>query len=220
MILDTLKKDFLLFYRNKTSILLPLLFFFLIVSIFPLVLGPDVNLLMKIMPGIIWIISILTTLLSSHNFFYDDLDSGILDLYLTSKVPLSSMFFSKIISCWVVTFVPLLIFLPIISIMYSLDAFVLMILLITLFVGTPTLIGIGLFGSLLIISLPRNNILLPIIILPFYIPVLVFAADSISIASSMHIISPQLYILVALLVLALAFLPYLMSLTLKITINN
>ncbi len=220
MILDTLKKDFLLFYRNKTSILLPLLFFFLIVSIFPLVLGPDVNLLMKIMPGIIWIISILTTLLSSHNFFYDDLDSGILDLYLTSKVPLSSMFFSKIISCWVVTFAPLLVFLPIISIMYSLDAFVLMILLITLFVGTPTLIGIGLFGSLLTISLPRNNILLPIIILPFYIPVLVFAADSISIASSMHIISPQLYILVALLVLALAFLPYLMSLTLKITINN
>ena len=92
-----IQKELSIYFRNLNSIFLPLVLFFLIISIFPLVLGPEKKLLEKIIPGIIWITTILTTLMSSNNFFKDDFNNGIIEIYLTSDASVELIFFFKII---------------------------------------------------------------------------------------------------------------------------
>ena len=110
MINMLVKKELALYFRNLNNIFLPLVFFFLIISIFPLVLGPEKNLFDKIIPGIIWITAILTTILTSNNFFKDDFNNGIIEIYLTSDMSVELVLFLKIISCWFFTCFPILIF--------------------------------------------------------------------------------------------------------------
>ena len=99
MLRKIIYKEFKSYFRNLNSIFLPLIFFFLIISIFPLLIGPDKNLLNKIIPGIVWITVIFTTLLSSSNFFKDEYNNGFLETYLTSETSLELILFLKIILC-------------------------------------------------------------------------------------------------------------------------
>ena len=119
MIKTLFYKEFQNYFRNLSSIFLPLIFFFLIISIFPLLIGPDKVLLNKIVPGIVWITIIFTTLLISNNFFKDDYNNGYLETFLTSDSSVEFILFLKIISCWLFTCFPIIIFIPIVSIMIS-----------------------------------------------------------------------------------------------------
>ena len=215
-----IQKELSLYFRNLNNIFLPLVLFFLIISIFPLVLGPEKKLLEKIIPGIIWITTILTTLMSSNNFFKDDFNNGIIEIYLTSDSSVELIFFFKIIACWIFTCLPIIVFIPLLSILFDIPFKSSFVIFITLFIGTPILISIGIFGSALTLGLSKNNVLAPIIILPFYIPVLIFSAsaiDSVSIGLSYEM---QIYILLAFLVFILPLMPYLLKYTLKFSINN
>ena len=114
-------KEFQNYFRNLSSIFLPLIFFFLIISIFPLLIGPDKVLLNKIVPGIVWITIIFTTLLSSNNFFKDDYNNGYLETFLTSDSSVEFILFLKIISCWLFTCFPIILFIPLVSIFFNIS---------------------------------------------------------------------------------------------------
>ena len=220
MINILIKKELSLYFRNLNNIFLPLIFFFLIISIFPLVLGPEKTLFNKIIPGIIWITAILTTLLTSNNFFKEDFNAGIIETYLTSDISIEIVLFIRIIACWIFTCLPIIIFIPIVSILFDITFQASIVILLTLFIGTPILISIGIFGSALTLGLAKNNILTPVIIIPFYIPVLIFSASAIQSVSAGVPYDMQIYILASLLTLVLPTMPYLLKYTLEISINN
>ena len=220
MINILIKKELSLYFRNLNNIFLPLIFFFLIISIFPLVLGPEKTLFNKIIPGIIWITAILTTLLTSNNFFKEDFNAGIIETYLTSDISIEIVLFIRIIVCWIFTCLPIVIFIPIVSILFDITFQSSIVILLTLVIGTPILISIGIFGSALTLGLAKNNILTPVIIIPFYIPVLIFSASAIQSVSAGLPYDMQIYILASLLTLVLPTMPYLLKYTLEISINN
>ena len=220
MINILIKKELSLYFRNLNNIFLPLIFFFLIISIFPLVLGPEKTLFNKIIPGVIWITAILTTLLTSNNFFKEDFNAGIIETYLTSDVSIEIVLFIRIIACWIFTCLPIIIFIPIVSILFDITFQSSIVILLTLVIGTPILISIGIFGSALTLGLAKNNILTPVIIIPFYIPVLIFSASAIQSVSAGLPYDMQIYILASLLTLVLPTMPYLLKYTLEISINN
>jgi len=220
MINILIKKELSLYFRNLNNIFLPLIFFFLIISIFPLVLGPEKTLFNKIIPGVIWITAILTTLLTSNNFFKEDFNAGIIETYLTSDISIEIVLFIRIIACWIFTCLPIIIFIPIVSILFDITFQASIVILLTLFIGTPILISIGIFGSALTLGLAKNNILTPVIIIPFYIPVLIFSASAIQSVSAGLPYDMQIYILASLLTLVLPTMPYLLKYTLEISINN
>ena len=220
MINILIKKELSLYFRNLNNIFLPLIFFFLIISIFPLVLGPEKTLFNKIIPGVIWITAILTTLLTSNNFFKEDFNAGIIETYLTSDVSIEIVLFIRIIVCWIFTCLPIVIFIPIVSILFDITFQSSIVILLTLVIGTPILISIGIFGSALTLGLAQNNILTPVSIIPFYIPVLIFSASAIQSVSAGLPYDMQIYILASLLTLVLPTMPYLLKYTLEISINN
>ena len=220
MVKNLIKKELIVYFRNLNNIFLPLIFFFLIISIFPLVLGPDKLLFDSIIPGMIWITAILTTLLSSNNFFRDDYSNGIIEMYLTSNKAVELILFLRIIACWLFTCLPILLFMPLVSLLFDIPFENSFVILITLLIGTPILISIGIFGSALTLGLAKNNILTPIIVIPFYIPVLIFSASAIDSVSSGLPYDMQISILIALLFLILPIMPYLLKYTLELSINN
>lgn len=214
------QKELSIYFRNLNNIFLPLIFFFLIISIFPLVLGPEKKLFDKIIPGIIWITTILTTILTSNNFFKDDFNNGVIEIYLTSDSSIELILFLKIVSSWIFTCLPIIIFIPLVSILFNISFDSALVILATLIIGTPVLISIGIFGSALTMGLSKNNILIPVIIIPFYIPVLVFSASAIEAVSIGLSYEMQIYTLLALLLLILPIMPYLLKYTLRLSINN
>ena len=214
------QKELSIYFRNLNNIFLPLIFFFLIISIFPLVLGPEKKLFDKIIPGIIWITTILTTILTSNNFFKDDFNNGVIEIYLTSDSSIELILFLKIISSWIFTCLPIIIFIPLVSVLFNISFDSALVILATLIIGTPVLISIGIFGSALTMGLSKNNILIPVIVIPFYIPVLVFSASAIEAVSIGLSYEMQIYTLLALLLLILPIMPYLLKYTLRLSINN
>ena len=220
MVKNLIKKELIVYFRNLNNIFLPLIFFFLIISIFPLVLGPDKLLFDSIIPGMIWITAILTTLLSSNNFFRDDYSNGVIEMYLTSNAAVELILFLRIIACWLFTCLPIILFMPLVSLLFDIPFENSFVILITLLIGTPILISIGIFGSALTLGLAKNNILTPIIVIPFYIPVLIFSASAIDSVSSGLPYDMQISILIALLFLILPIMPYLLKYTLELSINN
>ena len=128
--------------------------------------------------------------------------------------------FIRIIVCWIFTCLPIVIFIPIVSILFDITFQSSIVILLTLVIGTPILISIGIFGSALTLGLAKNNILTPVIIIPFYIPVLIFSASAIQSVSAGLPYDMQIYILASLLTLVLPTMPYLLKYTLEISINN
>ena len=220
MLRKIIYKEFKSYFRNLNSVFLPLIFFFLIISIFPLLIGPDKNLLNKIIPGIVWITIIFTTLLSSSNFFKDEYNNGFLETYLTSETSIELILFLKIILCWIFTCLPIIFFIPIVSIFFDIPLKNSFVILFTLIIGSPILVSIGIFGSSLTLGIPKNSVLVPVITLPFYIPILIFSASAIESVSSGLPYEMQLYILMALLCFVLPIMPYLLKYTLTLSINN
>ena len=214
------QKELSIYFRNLNNIFLPLIFFFLIISIFPLVLGPEKKLFDKIIPGIIWITTILTTILTSNNFFKDDFNNGVIEIYLTSDSSIELILFLKIISSWIFTCLPIIIFIPLVSVLFNISVDSALVILTTLIIGTPILISIGIFGSALTMGLSKNNILIPVIVIPFYIPVLIFSASAIEAVSIGLSYEMQILTLLALLLLILPIMPYLLKYTLRLSINN
>ncbi len=214
-----LHRDLLLAYRHRAQLTNPLLFFTIVVSLFPLALEPDPKLLTTIGPGVIWVAALLANMLSLEGMFRSDFDDGSLEQIALSPYPLSLLVLAKVAAHWLTTGLPLLFAAPLLALLLNLPSEAMGVLLLTLLLGTPTLSLIGAIGVALTIGLRGGGVLLSLLILPLYIPVLIFAASAVANSAAGFGITGQLAILGALLALALGLAPLAAAGALRISLN-
>lgn len=214
-----LKRDLLLAFRRRAEIANPLLFFVLVTTLVPLGVGANPNLLASMAPGVIWVAALLAALLSLDGIFRSDFEDGTLEQLLLSAYPLSVLVLAKITAHWLVTGLPLLIVAPLLGVLLGLPEQALGTLLLTLALGTPVLSLIGAIGVALTVGLRRGGILLSLLVLPLYVPVLIFGADAVLRAAEGLQVAAQLNIMGALLLLALALAPWPTAAALRISLS-
>ncbi len=214
-----IRRDLILALRRRSELANPLLFFVLVITLFPLGIGAQPQLLQSIAPGIIWVSALLAAMLSLDSLFRSDFDDGSLEQILLSAYPTSVLVLGKIIAHWLVTGLPLLIIAPLLATFLGLSSHALSILLLTLLLGTPVLSLIGAIGVALTVGLRRGGMILSLLVLPLYIPVLIFASNAVDRASSGLPVDAQINILLAILLLALAFAPLPTAAALKMSVT-
>lgn len=217
--MSLLRRDLALAYRNRAELANPVLFFVLVVILLPLGVGPDNELLSRIAPGVVWVVALLATLLSLDAIFRSDFEDGALELLLVSPQPMAVLVLAKITAHWLVAGLPLLVAGPPLALMLSLPAEALPTLIATLALGTPVLSLVGTIGVALTVGLRRGGILLALLVLPLYIPVLIFATGAVDAAAAGLPVSGQLAIMGAILLLAVTLAPLAAAGALRIALN-
>ncbi|MBU3628828.1 heme exporter protein CcmB [Polynucleobacter sp. AP-Reno-20A-A9] len=218
-LLAIIRRDLLLVMRRKSEVLTALFFFVVVTSLFPLGIGADAALLRKIAPGVLWVAALLSTLLGLQRMFAADYQDGALEQLALSPQPMVLLVTGKIIAHWMVSGLPLVLLAPIIGIQFDLDASSLYVLMGTLLLGTPVLSLLGSIGAALTLGVRGGSLLLSLLILPLYIPVLIFGAGAVYANSVGLETSGHFSLLGALLILALAFVPWVSSAAVKIAIE-
>jgi heme exporter protein B len=218
-LLAVIHRDLLLVMRRKSEVLTALFFFIVVTSLFPLGIGADAALLRKIAPGVIWVSALLATLLGLHRMFAADYVDGTLEQMVLSPQPLVICIAGKIIAHWIVCGLPLVILAPIIGLQFDLDLSSLYVLMGTLLLGTPVLSLLGSIGAALTLGVRGGSVLISLLILPLYIPVLIFGAGAVYANSVGLDTTGHFSLLGALLVLALAFVPWVSTSAVKIAIE-
>jgi heme exporter protein B len=202
-----IKRDLKLYIQQWGECLVSLLFFVLVVSLFPMGLGADPKLLARITPAVIWVAVVLSLLLSLENVFRQDYQEGSLEQMVLSPYPLCILLLGKSIAHWIMVGVPLLILAPCLSILLQGSTQGLGVLGLTLIFGIPTLSLIGSIGAALTIGLPNGGALLAVLVIPIMIPIVIFGASALSAAIGGDFFYSELYLLAALFVLALVLGP-------------
>ena len=187
------------------------------VTLFPLGVGPDNDLLREIAPGVIWVAALLATLLALDGLFKADFEDGSLEQLILSPQPLSVLVLAKVLAHWLVTGLPLICLSPLLAVVMQLPMRALPALLVSLMLGTLTLSLIGAIGAALTVSLRRGGVLLALLVLPLFIPVLIFGSSSVLAAVSGFAIEAQLSLLGALFMLALVLAPVAVAAALRIS---
>lgn len=213
------KRDITIAMRHKDDIFNPLLFFIIVVTLFPLGIGPESNMLARIAPGVIWVAALLATLLSLDRLFKTDHADGSLEQLLLSPHPMFIIVLAKIMAHWVLTGIPLIIVSPILALLLHLPDNSYGAMLLTLLIGTPVLSFIGAIGVALTVGIKKGGVLLSLLILPLYIPVLIFATSAIDTAAMNLPYNGQLAIIGALLIASVTLSPFAVSAALKVSTN-
>ena len=214
-----IRRDLILAFRRRAEIANPIFFFILVVTLFPLGVGSNSQLLQAIAPGIIWVSALLAVMLSLDSLFRSDFDDGSLEQMLLSAHPLTVLVFAKIIAHWLVTGLPLLIVAPLLAIFLGLPEQALGTLLITLVLATPVLSLIGAIGVSLTVGLKRGGMILSLLVLPLYVPVLIFASNAVEIAASGLPVDAQINILIAIFFMSAVLAPLPAAAALKMSVN-
>jgi heme exporter protein B len=214
-----LRRDLLLAFRNRSELANPLLFFVLVITLFPLAVGAEPNLLARIAPGIIWVAALLASMLSLDHIFRSDFEDGTLEQMLLSAHPVPILVLAKVTAHWLVTGLPLLMVAPLLAMMLGLDESAYGILMLTILIGTPVLSLIGSIGVALTIGLRKGGIILSLLVLPLYVPVLIFASSAIDVASSGLSANAQVSMLLAFLFLSLSLSPIATAAALKMSMS-
>jgi len=212
-------RDLLLVARRKSEVLTALFFFVVVTSLFPLGIGADAALLRKIAPGVLWVAALLSTLLGLQRMFAADYMDGALEQLILTPQPLVLLVAGKIAAHWLVSGLPLVLLAPIIGIQFDLDASSLYVLMGSLLLGTPVLSLLGSIGAALTLGVRGGSVLMSLLILRLYIPVLIFGAGAVYANSVGLDTSGHFSLLGALLILALAFVPWVSASALKIAIE-
>jgi heme exporter protein B len=215
-----LLRDMRLALRSRHELANPLIFFVLVVTLFPLAVMPTPERLQEMAPGVIWVASLLSVLLSLDRLFKQDYEDGSLDQLMLSPNPLVILVLAKVAAHWLLTGLPLVIIAPLLGVFMALPAESLQVLIWSLLLGTPVLSLIGAIGVSLTVAVNRGGVLLSLIVLPLYIPVLIFGANAIDVASDGMSVRGQLYFLGAVLVLALSLAPLATAIALRITASR
>jgi heme exporter protein B len=214
-----LRRDLLLALRNRSELANPLLFFVLVITLFPLAVGAEPNLLARIAPGSIWVAALLASMLSLDGIFRSDFEDGTLEQMLLSAHPVPILVLAKVTAHWLVTGLPLLLVAPLLAMMLGLDEDAYGILLLTILLGTPVLSLIGSIGVALTIGLRKGGIILSLLVLPLYVPVLIFSSSAIDVASSGLPATAQLSMMMAFLFLSLSLSPVATAAALKMSMS-
>jgi heme exporter protein B len=206
--LAMLGRDLRLAYRQGSDVVLALAFFIIAASLFPLGVGPDPAVLAGLAAGVIWVLALLSVMLSLDRLFQTDYDDGALELMALSPVPMTLLVLAKSLSHWLTTGVPLLVLAPVIAVMLNMPAEGFLPLIVGLAVGTPTLSLIGAIGAALVLGARRANLLTALLVLPLYIPVLIFGVTAVDAALAGMPIRPHLLLMAAILAAALPLAPW------------
>ncbi|MGR5119229.1 heme exporter protein CcmB [Vibrio astriarenae] len=217
--LAIIKRELLIAFRRQADIFNPLWFFIIVITLFPLSIGPEPNLLARISAGIIWVAALLAALLSLERLFRDDFQDGALEQMMLMPTPLPVLVIAKVVAHWLLTGLPLLLISPLLGILLSLDFDTWLAVALTLIVGTPTLSFIGAIGVALTVGLQKGGVLLSLLVLPLYIPVLIFATSAIDAASLGVAYNGQLAILLAMLAGTVTLTPFAISASLRVSVN-
>ena len=215
----TLKRDLTIAFRHKDEMINPLLFFIIVVTLFPLGVGPQSNMLAKIAPGIIWVSALLATLLSLDRLFKADHTDGSLEQVLINPQPLFIFTLAKVCAHWLLTGLPLILVAPLLAVLLHLPEESYWALFVTLLLGTPVLSFIGAIGAALTVGIKKGGVLLSLIVLPLYIPVLIFATSAIDTAGMSLPYNGQLAIIAALFFGSLTLAPFAVGAALKVSTN-
>jgi len=213
------KRDLLIAFLRRSEIIHPIIFFVMVISLFPLAIGDDKVLLQKIAPAIIWVTALLATMLSLDTLFRSDFEDGSLEQMTLLKTPLSLLVTAKITAHWVITGLPLILITPLLAVLLYMPTESISMLLLTLLLGTPTLSLIGAVGIALTVGLRQGGVILSLLILPLYIPVLIFATLALQNSVQGFSAEAQLAMLLAILVLAITLSPFAIAAALKVSLN-
>jgi len=214
-----IKRDLLIAFRHRSEILNPLLYFVIISALFPLAISTEKAFLAKIIPGIIWIAALLSSLLSLDKLFRSDYEDGTLEQMMLSRHSTALLISGKIFAHWLVTGFPLLLIAPVLAAALYMPVNGYAALLYTILLGTPVLSLLGGIGIALTISLRRGGMLLVIMMLPLYVPVLAIASSALKLAIGNEIYTSELYTLAALLTLSLTLAPIAIASALRISLR-
>ena len=214
-----LRRDFSIACRRPGELLHPLLFFVIVVSLFPVALSPDPAFLGKIAPALLWVAALLATLLALPGLFTTDYEDGSLEQLLLSPHPATVLVSAKVLVHWLITGVPLIIAAPLLAEMLHLPRHALPELLGSLLLGTPVMSLVGAIGAALTVAARKSGALLALLILPLYIPILIFGAGAVRAATLGIDPAGQLLLLGAMLLLAIALTPLTMVAALRAALN-
>ncbi len=212
-------RDLTLEWRRRTDFLSTLFFFVIVVSLFPLGIGPDMALLRTVAPGVVWVAALLASMLALARLFTSDFQDGTLEQLLLTPQPLYLIVLGKVLALWLFSGLPLALLAPVLGIQFGLSSDTLLVFVVSLLIGTPVLGLIGSIGAALTLGLRSGGVLISLLILPLYIPVLIFGAGAVD--ASIAGLSPQanLSLLGALLALTLVFAPWATSAALRISLE-
>ena len=172
-------RDLRLAMRRQADIASVLFFFIIVVSLFPLGIGPEPSLLRKLAPGVLWVAALLATMLSLPRLFADDHRDGTLEQLALAPHPRGLVVLGKVIAHWLVSGLPLTLLAPLLGVQFDLSGEALGMLTLSLLLGTPALSGIGAIGAALTLGVRGGGVLLSLLILPLYIPVLIFGSGAV-----------------------------------------
>jgi len=212
-------RDLILAWRRRADALSTLFFFVIVVSLFPLGIGPETELLRSIAPGVVWVAALLASMLSLGRLFANDHQDGTLEQLLLTPQPLYLVVFGKVSAQWLTSELPLVCIAPLLGVQFGLSNETLKILVLSLVLGTPVLSFIGSIGAALTLGLKSSSVLISILVLPLYVPVLIFGAGTVE--ASIMGLSPisHIYLLSSLTVLSLIFAPWATAAALRISIE-
>ena len=213
------RRDLLLAMRRRADVLTILVFFILVVSLFPLGVGPEMGMLRKMAPGVLRVAALLASMLSLGRLFSADYLDGTLEQMMLAPQSLSILVLGKMIAHWLVSGLPLVLMAPVLGLQFDMPAQGLLVLMIGLLIGTPILSMLGAIGAALTLGLRGGGVLLSLLVLPLCIPVLIFGTGAVeAVASGLSAVS-NLSLIAALLMLCLVFTPWVAAQALRISME-
>ena len=215
-----LRRDLLLACRHRGEIANPVIFFFIVVTLVPLGLTPEASRLAEIAPGILWVMALLASLLSVEGLFQSDYRDGTLEQLLITPQPLYLMVLAKVLAHWLITGLPLTLLAPILGMMLSLPKAGYLPLVYSLLMGTAVLSLIGAIGAGLTVALRKGGLLLSLIVMPLYMPVLIFGASTVQRAVDGFSVAGPLAVLGALLAFSLLVSPFATAGALRVSMHG
>lgn len=219
VMLAMLRRELALALRQKGEVLTPLVFFVVVASLFPLGVGPESALLLRMAPGVLWVSALLAAMLSLQRMFATDYADGSLEQMALSSTPLGLLVAAKALAHFLLSGLPLVLVAPMLGLQFGLEAQALGILMLSLLLGTPALSFIGGIGAALTLGVRGAGVLLSLLILPLYIPVLIFGAGAVQADAAGLGAGGHLSLLAALLVLSVFFSPLATSAALRISLE-
>ena len=218
-ILAVIVRDLRLALRRRADIASVLFFFIIVVSLFPLGIGPEPEQLRKLAPGVLWVAALLATLLSLPRLFADDHRDGTLEQLALTPQPLGLVVLGKVCAHWLISGLPLTLLAPVLGIQFDLSGDALLILTASLLIGTPALSGIGAIGAALTLGVRGSGVLVSLLILPLYIPVLIFGAGAVDATVTGTGAQAHLSLLAALALAGVFFAPWPTAAALRIALE-
>jgi heme exporter protein B len=212
-------RDLILAWRRRADVFATVFFFIIVTSLFPLAIGPERETLRTIAPGVVWVAALLASMLSLGRIFGNDYQDGTLEQLILTPQSTYLVVLAKVLAHWVVSEIPLVVIAPVLGLQFGLSQNTLLTVMVSLLLGTPVLSVIGSIGAALTLGLRAANVLVALLVLPLYIPVLIFGSGAVQ--ATVTGSSPQAWLLLlgATLIVSLVFAPWATSAALKISVE-